>query len=393
MTQGVIWKQLVLFAIPLIMGNIFQQLYNTVDSIVVGNYLGTSALAAVGATTAICNTLVNFFNGISIGAGVVISTCFGSRNHEKLHEAVETTILFAVIVGCFVSLISVWVVPLMLKWMSTPDDVIGPAGEYLKIYFAGVPVLFLYNMSSAILRAVGDTKRPLNFLIISSCLNIALDILFVAKFGWGISGVAIATVIAEAVSAALACSTLMRTKEAHRLVLRELHINKSCLGEIFRIGLPAGVQQGLTAFSNALVQSYVNGLGSSVIMAGWSCHSKIDQFAILPAQSMGQAATTFVGQNLGAKNVKRARERRQTGSVHGCGRADLHLRRDGNFRKIPGIPFQPGSGCAALWNFIYPDDGPVPLLQFLQPDPCGFLERIRGCKGTDVHHALQLRCL
>ena len=143
---------------------------------------------------------------------------FGTRNHEKLHEAVETTILFAVIVGCFVSLISVWVVPLMLKWMSTPDDVIGPAGEYLKIYFAGVPVLFLYNMSSAILRAVGDTKRPLNFLIISSCLNIALDILFVAKFGWGISGVAIATVIAEAVSAALACSTLMRTKEAHRLV-------------------------------------------------------------------------------------------------------------------------------------------------------------------------------
>lgn len=308
MTQGVIWKQLVLFAIPLIMGNIFQQLYNTVDSIVVGNYLGTSALAAVGATTAICNTLVNFFNGISIGAGVVISTCFGSRNHEKLHEAVETTILFAVIVGCFVSLISVWVVPLMLKWMSTPDDVIGPAGEYLKIYFTGVPVLFLYNMSSAILRAVGDTKRPLNFLIISSCLNIALDILFVAKFGWGISGVAIATVIAEAVSAALACSTLMRTKEAHRLVLRDLHINKSCLGEIFRIGLPAGVQQGLTAFSNALVQSYVNGLGSSVIMAGWSCHSKIDQFAILPAQSMGQAATTFVGQNLGAKNVERARD-------------------------------------------------------------------------------------
>ena len=287
MTQGVIWKQLVLFAIPLIMGNIFQQLYNTVDSIVVGNYLGTSALAAVGATTAICNTLVNFFNGISIGAGVVISTCFGSRNHEKLHEAVETTILFAVIVGCFVSLISVWVVPLMLKWMSTPDDVIGPAGEYLKIYFAGVPVLFLYNMSSAILRGVGDTKRPLNFLIISSCLNIALDILFVAKFGWGISGVAIATVIAEAVSAALACSTLMRTKEAHRLVLRDLHINKSCLGEIFRIGLPAGVQQGLTAFSNALVQSYVNGLGSSVIMAGWSCHSKIDQFAILPAVFMG----------------------------------------------------------------------------------------------------------
>ena len=197
MTEGVIWKQLVLFAIPLIMGNVFQQLYNTVDSIVVGNYLGTSALAAVGATTAICNTLVNFFNGISIGAGVVISTSFGAKNLEKLHEAVETTILFAVIVGCFVSLISIGVVPVMLKWMSTPDDVVGPAGEYLKIYFVGVPVLFLYNMGSAILRAVGDTRRPLLFLIISSCLNIVLDILFVAVFHWGISGVAIATVISS----------------------------------------------------------------------------------------------------------------------------------------------------------------------------------------------------
>lgn len=308
MTEGVIWKQLVLFAVPLILGNLFQQLYNTVDSIVVGNYLGTSALAAVGATTAICNTMVNFFNGISIGAGVVISMCFGSRNHEKLHEAVETTILFAILSGFFVSILSIGVVPLMLKWMSTPDDVIGPAAEYLRIYFVGVPVLFLYNMGSAILRAVGDTRRPLLFLIISSCLNIVLDVLFVAVFHWGISGVAIATVISEAVSAILACATLVKTKEAHKLTIRDLHINKSCLAEIFRIGLPAGVQQGLTAFSNALVQAYVNGLGSSAIMAGWSCHSKIDQFAILPAQSMGQATTTFVGQNLGAKNVKRARK-------------------------------------------------------------------------------------
>ena len=228
MTEGVIWKQLVLFAIPLIMGNVFQQLYNTVDSIVVGNYLGTSALAAVGATTAICNTLVNFFNGISIGAGVVISTSFGAKNLEKLHEAVETTILFAVIVGCFVSLISIGVVPVMLKWMSTPDDVVGPAGEYLKIYFVGVPVLFLYNMGSAILRAVGDTRRPLLFLIISSCLNIVLDILFVAVFHWGISGVAIATVMAETVSAFLACMTLTRTDGAHK------HVSVRSSGSDFR---------------------------------------------------------------------------------------------------------------------------------------------------------------
>ena len=307
MTEGVIWKQLLLFAIPLMIGNAFQQLYHTVDSIVVGNYLGTSALAAMGATSAVCNTLVNFFNGIAVGAGVVISTCFGSRNHKKLHEAVETTILFAVIVGCAVSMISVGVVPVMLRWMSVPEDVIGPASEYLRIYFLGVPMLFLYNMGSAILRAVGDTKRPLIFLVISSAMNISLDLLFVGALHWGIGGVAVATVLAEAVSAFLACRTLAKTNEAHKLVIKDLHINRACLWEIFRIGLPAGIQQGLTAFSNALVQSYINGLGSSGIMAGWSCHSKIDSFATLPAQGMGQAATTFVGQNLGAKDVKRAR--------------------------------------------------------------------------------------
>ena len=308
MTSGSITKLLIMFAVPLVIGNLFQQLYNTVDSLVVGNFVGSHALAAVGSTTSSINMIVMFFTGTSVGAGVVISRYYGAHDDEKLHIAVETTMALTFICGILLTGLGIWVTPYMLEFMSTPEDVLPSASVYLEIYFSGVFGLLVYNMGSAILRAVGDTKRPLNFLIISSCLNIALDILFVAKFGWGISGVAIATVIAEAVSAALACSTLMRTKEAHRLDHRDLHINKSCLREIFRIGLPAGVQQGLTAFSNALVQSYVNGLGSSVIMAGWSCHSKIDQFAILPAQSMGQAATTFVGQNLGAKNVKRARK-------------------------------------------------------------------------------------
>ena len=308
MTQGVIWKQIVLFAVPLILGNVFQQLYNTVDSIVVGNFLGATALAAVGATTAICNTLVNFFNGISVGAGVVISSYFGSKDDRNLHEAVETTVMLAVLTGACVAVLSFGIVPGMLDLMSTPDDVIVPASQYLRIFFMGVPALFLYNMSSGILRAVGDSQRPLVVLIISSILNIVLDVLFVASFGWGISGVAIATVISETVSAVLACAVLMRSRENYRLTLKDLHINVKCLKQIFCIGLPAGIQQGLTAFSNALVQAYVNGLGSSVIMAGWSCHAKIDQFAILPAQSMGQAATTFVGQNLGAGNVKRARD-------------------------------------------------------------------------------------
>lgn len=339
MTEGVIWKQLVLFAIPLIMGNVFQQLYNTVDSIVVGNYLGTSALAAVGATTAICNTLVNFFNGISIGAGVVISTSFGAKNHEKLHEAVETTILFAVIVGCFVSLISIGVVPVMLKWMSTPDDVVGPAGEYLKIYFAGVPVLFLYNMGSAILRAVGDTRRPLLFLIISSCLNIVLDILFVAVFHWGISGVAIATVMAETVSAFLACMTLTRTDGAHKLVLRDLHINKTCLGEIFRIGLPAGVQQGLTAFSNALVQAYCQRSWFLGDHGGLELPLEDRPVRDPAGPEHGSGGNHLRGTEPWREERKACQKRRPTGGVHGCRRADLHLHRHGTFRAISGIPF------------------------------------------------------
>ena len=308
MCNGSIMDKLISFSLPLMVSGILQLAFNAVDIIVVGRFSGSQALAAVGSTTALINVFTNLFIGISLGANVLAARFYAAGKDREMSETVHTSITLALISGIMMAVIGVLLAKWALEIMGTPDDVIGPAGEYLKIYFTGVPVLFLYNMSSAILRAVGDTKRPLNFLIISSCLNIALDILFVAKFGLGISGVAIATVIAEAVSAALACSTLMRTKEAHRLVLRDLHINKSCLGEIFRIGLPAGVQQGLTAFSNALVQSYVNGLGSSVIMAGWSCHSKIDQFAILPAQSMGQAATTFVGQNLGAKNVERARD-------------------------------------------------------------------------------------
>ena len=308
MTSGSITKLLIMFAVPLVIGNLFQQLYNTVDSLVVGNFVGSHALAAVGSTTSIINMIVMFFTGTSVGAGVVISRYYGAHDDEKLHIAVETTMALTFICGILLTGLGIWVTPYMLEFMSTPEDVLPSASVYLEIYFSGVFGLLVYNMGSAILRAVGDTRRPLLFLIISSCLNIVLDILFVAVFHWGISGVAIATVMAETVSAFLACMTLTRTDGVHKLVLKDLHINKKCLGEIFRIGLPAGVQQGLTAFSNALVQAYVNGLGSSVIMAGWSCHSKIDQFAILPAQSMGQAATTFVGQNLGAKNVKRARD-------------------------------------------------------------------------------------
>lgn len=319
MTQGNIWKLLSLFAIPLLFGNLFQQLYNTVDSMIVGNFVGKTALAAVGSTTAICNTMVNFFNGISIGAGVVISNYFGAGDRANLQRAINTIALLTIILGLGVTLLSVPMVPFMLRMMSTPDDVIGHASTYLRIYFLGIVFLFTYNMGSSVLRAVGDTRRPLYFLITSSLLNIVLDLVFVVNFQWGIAGAAAATVISQAVSAILVCRALMRAEEAYRLRIKEIRIDMALCRRILLLGLPIGVQQSLTAFSNAFVQSYINAFDSSSIMAGWSCHIKIDQFCILPVMSIGQSVTTFVSQNLGAKKLERAKEGVRTAVYLGTG--------------------------------------------------------------------------
>lgn len=319
MTEGPIWRLLVVFALPLLLGNLFQQLYNTVDSIILGNFVGKEALAAVGSTTAMCNTLINFFNGVSIGAGVIISGYFGARDDEGLHSAVETTVMIALVIGLAASLISIPFVPLMLNLISTPADVIGPATAYLRIYFMGVIFLFTYNMGSCILRAVGDTKRPLRFLMTSSLLNIALDLLLVVKLDMGIAGAAIATIASEAVSATLVCCSLMRTREVYRLTLHDLHINWPVLRRILIVGLPVGIQQSLTAFSNTFVQAYINRFDSSAIVAGWSTHIKVDQFAILPSQSIGQSTTTFVSQNLGAGKIGRAKQGVRTAVVMGVG--------------------------------------------------------------------------
>lgn len=319
MTEGPIWRLLVTFAIPLLLGNLFQQLYNTMDSIILGNYVGKEALAAVGSTTSLCNTLINFFNGVSIGAGVIISNYFGAKDDKGLHSAIETTVMVAVVIGLVVSVVSIPFVPLMLDLMSTPGDVIEPATTYLRIYFLGVIFLFTYNMGSCILRAVGDTKRPLRFLVISSLLNISLDLLFVVGLDLGIAGAAFATILSEAVSAVLVCATLLRTQEVYRLTLQDLHINWFVLRRILIVGLPVGIQQSLTAFSNTFVQAYINRFDSSAIVAGWSTHIKVDQFTILPAQSIGQATTTFVSQNLGAGKLDRAKQGVKTSLVLGIG--------------------------------------------------------------------------
>ena len=305
MTRGPILKQLLLFAVPLLFGNIFQMLYNTVDSIVVGNFVGKEALAAVGSTTMIINMLVFFFNGFSVGAGVVIGQRFGAKEEKELHTAVETTMALTFVFCVLFTIIGMSYVRPMLYLMATPEDVFDNAASYLNIYFAGISGLLIYNMGSGILRAVGNTTLPLMFLVLTSILNIILDLFFVISLHMGIEGVAYATILSQFISAALTLLLLSRTKEIYRLVWRDLRINKTVTKLIFAVALPAGIQSVITAFSNTFVQAYINYFGSSC-MAGWSCYNKLDQIVFLTTQSIAMAATSFVSQNIGAKQEERA---------------------------------------------------------------------------------------
>ena len=304
MTQGTIWKHLLAFALPLMIGNLFQQLYNTVDSIVVGQFVSKQALAAVGSTTSIINMLVGFFSGVSVGAGVIISQRFGAKDPEGVHKAVHTTISLTLIIGLIGTVVGIVLAPIMLTLMKTPQDVFVEAKAYLQIYFGGISGLMLYNMGSGILRAVGDSRRPLYFLVFSSCVNIVLDLLFVLGFHMGVEGVAYATIIAQFFSAALIYITLYRTHDVHRFQPKKLRIYPEMVRSIIRVGLPAGLQQALTSFSNVFVQGYINSFGTNCV-AGWSCYHRIDQFILLPMQSISMASTTFVGQNIGHRDLER----------------------------------------------------------------------------------------
>ena len=306
MTTGSIPKLLIHFAIPLLIGNVFQQLYNTVDSIVVGNYVGKQALAAVGCTGPIINTLIGLFAGLSTGATVVISQYYGAKDDEKLHRAVQTTLTLTLIMCAVLTVLGVIFTPAMLNMMDTPADVYSQAVEYLRIYFWGVSGLLLYNIGSGILRAVGDSTRPLYFLIFSALTNTVLDILFVKYMDMGIKGAAVATVAAQAMSAALVLLVLVRAKAPYRLSLTKLFLSKPILRKICVIGIPSALQLAITAFSNIFVQSYVNHFDSSA-MAGWTAYIKVDSFAMLPMMSLSMAITTFVGQNLGAGRYDRVK--------------------------------------------------------------------------------------
>lgn len=307
MTQGNIFKHLFTFAVPLLIGNIFQQLYNMVDTWVVGNYVSDEAFSAVGTVGPITYLLIGFFLGFSSGASVVISQFYGAKRYDKVHDAVHTAIVMTLVLGLVFTVVGVLMVPLMLKLMNTPETVVPEATEYLTIYFAGIMGLLIYNIGSGILRAVGDSKRPFYFLLVSACTNIVLDLVFVLAFDMGVGGVAWATVIAQGLSAVLVLITLFRTSSCVKLHFAHLRFYGDMLGKIVKLGIPAALQMAITSFSNVFVQSYINYF-DKYAMGGWTAYSKIDQLILLPMQSLALASTTFVGQNLGIGNEQRARK-------------------------------------------------------------------------------------
>lgn len=307
MTKGNITRHLVNFALPLLLGNLFQQLYNMVDTWVVGNYVSNEAFSAVGTVGPVINTLIGFFLGLSSGAGVVISQYYGAGREEKVQQAVHTALMLTLALGVVFTAAGIAMTPLMLQLMKTPAEVAPEQATYLRIYFAGVIGLLLYNMGSGILRAVGDSRRPFYFLVVSAVLNTVLDLLFVIKFHMGVEGVAYATIIAQAVSAVLTLWVLMGAEGGIRLELRALRFTWSVLRQIVAVGIPAALQMAITAFSNVFVQSYINYF-STDCMSGWTAYNKVDQLMILPVQSISMANTTFVGQNLGVGDTPRAKK-------------------------------------------------------------------------------------
>ncbi len=306
MTEGSIIRHLVVFAAPLLVGNIFQQLYNTVDTWVVGKYVSNEAFSAVGTVGPIINMLIGFFLGLSSGAGVVISQYYGAGRTEEVRKTVHTSLMMTILLGLLFTGLGIALIPGMLALMNTPAEVIPESTAYLTIYFAGVLGLMLYNMGAGILRAVGDSTRPFYYLVVSAVINTVLDLVFVLRFDMGVAGVAWATIIAQGISAVLTLITLLRSDSCIRVALRALRIHFDMLQKIIRGGIPAALQMAVTSFSNVFVQSYINYFGADC-MSGWTAYGKIDTLLMLPMQSLALASTTFVGQNLGLGKVDRAK--------------------------------------------------------------------------------------
>lgn len=308
-TEGVIWKQLLLFFFPILLGTFFQQLYNTVDAIIVGQFLGTASLAAVGGPTGtLINVVVNLFVGVATGTTVVVAQQFGAEQHEQVRKTVHTALSLSVWGGLLLTALGALLAVPMLRLMGTPEDVLAPAAVYLRTYFFGVVPSFIYNIGSGILRAVGDTRRPLYFLIAGCLVNIVLDIFFVAVVGLGVLGAALATVLSQTVSAVLTLYVLVHGTRPCRVVPSQaLRPDGRCVRAILRVGVPAGLQSNMYGISNILVQSCINSFGT-VTVASWTAFSKVDGFFWMIVGAYGMAVTTFVGQNVGAARLDRVRK-------------------------------------------------------------------------------------
>ena len=306
-TEGVIWKRLLLFFFPIAFGTFFQQLYNTADTVVVGRFVGKEALACVGGSSSqMINLVVGFFVGLSSGAAVVISQYYGAKNRERTNRTLYTCLIFALAGGIVLSILGLALAPAVLRAMKTPENLMGDSVLYVRIYFAGILFVFLYNIGASILRAIGDSKSPFYFLVVCCVINVALDLFFVIALDMGVAGVAIATLIAQAVSAVLVLWAIRRKKDVFDLEWKKIAFHSRSLGEIIRLGLPAGIQSMMYSISNVMIQSALNQLGTDSI-AAWTSYGKIDAFFWMLLSAFGISITTFVGQNYGAKRYDRMR--------------------------------------------------------------------------------------
>ena len=307
MTVGSVRRAIVSFAMPIFLSQLFQQLYNAADSVIVGNLLGKQALAAVSSSASLIQLLTALMIGIALGAGVVISRHFGAEDYDTLSRAIHTTAAFGLIAGAALTVVGVLLSPTLLRWMGTAPDVMENSVVYFRNYFLGSMAVMLYNVFTGIMNALGDSRRPLYYLMFSSALNVALDLLFIGAFHLGVGSAAVATVISQAVSALLSFLHLRKPGTIYQLRLRKLRVHLDLMKEIVRMGLPTGVQNSVISIANVLVQSYINSFGSDA-MAACGTYAKLQGFGFLPITSFALALTTFVSQNLGAKQYERARQ-------------------------------------------------------------------------------------
>lgn len=307
LTEGTIWKSMLLFSIPVLLSNALQLFYDTFDAWTVGYFIGDKALAAVGSSSSLIFLLVGFFNGLSMGAGVVIARHYGAKNYDAMRKAIHTDVVFGLSSGLLLTLLGIVFTPTMLKWMGTPEDVLPLSIQYFRYYFCGAVFVVMYNIFVGIHHAVGDSRHPLYYLLFSTCVNVVLDLLFVGVFRWGVASAAVATTLSQGISAVLCCLHLLRTPEVYRLIPGQLQIHRDSLKDIIRFGLPSGVQNSMISVANVFVQSSINSFGSAA-MAGCGAYSKLEGFAFLPVVCFSQALSTFVGQNLGARQYERTKK-------------------------------------------------------------------------------------